>query len=1017
MFVFWRTVCLAQTARASSNKLRERGGALLHYFAILRRFVCACSIGSSAASEVSLARFPLYLFLVVFFYCAPSTGVAAQTQTFTIPAQDVTGALAEFSSVSGQQFVFNPRDLAGRKSGKVTNEANPDRALLELLEGSGLAVETITPQLKRVVVRGPAAEPQGFGVAPAPSGDDAPTVYVRGTRNALRAALWQQRASKAVRDIVVAEDIARLPDTNIAEAMQRMSGVQISRDGGEGSQVMVRGLSQVGVLFNGREVFSDTHRGLDLGALATEAFSQISLKKTASADTVEGGVGGIIELRTWEPFDFKTDVATFTVRENRYDLTEQSRHQVSGLLSRRSAGDHGELGFLVEAASNPSAGRVDTVGIEPFTRRSDLLTFDEPSSNAPSAEAVLTPHGAGNSVETLRRLRTNALAVVQWRGNNGLDMKMELDQFGLRSHRDAQVLYANGGPMTATPGHPFTMDSNGVVTSGAYSAVIVVVPNNYWDWTENFDQAAITGKWRFLSNSKLSFDLSRTRSDRTLAYGGLGIVTAYQDNQLDFDLRSPLPSLTLTGPNLSDPADYVVQQASNWHLKAVGVMSAARVDADLGLDGAGLFKSVKFGGRLTRQTVESTSGSRSHMPGAAPVAVFSGVAEPMAISNFFAGRAGGQVFGAGALGAPSSLVRDTAAICRALGDPICRISDDPSQRYAALETTGAFYVSADLGFRMWGVDVSGEVGVRYVRAKLRIDGVLSNGDVLSPLESVSRRADLLPSANLYADLTPKVRLRLSTSSQIMRPDFDNLSPDFHLSFTGLNNSPVGSAGNPDLAPVKAGSWDVSIERYGDSTSRAYLTVFSKRVTGFIENDVQTEEVSFLDTGGSAIPVARPRSTGVGHVLGAELGFQSLLPRLPGIGEGLGLIGNLTWTSSRGPGPIAGSSLPLLGMSPLSGTFQIYYEHASIHARLAYTYRGAYLDTVNGVGSGFLPVYSNAFGTLDASIAKDLGRRTEIRFEITNISRPAIRSHFDSANEPRFFNVYDRVIGIGLHVKL
>jgi len=993
MLVFWRAVRLAQTGR--STRVKRRGQA----------------VGVRVPAHLAKVTSWVCAFLIALFGCLPSAGVAAQKDIYNIPAQDLTGALAEFSSASGQQFVFDPRDLAGRKSAKVTNEPNADRALAELLEGSGLTVETITPRLKRIVVYRASPEPQGFQAPPSGGDETPPTLYVRGTRNALKSALWQQKSSKAVRDIVVAEDIARLPDMNIAEALQRMSGVQISRSNGEGSEVLVRGLSQVGVLLNGRQVFSDTRRGFDLGVLATEAFSQISLKKTSSADAVEGGVGGIIELRTWEPFDFKTDVANFTVRRHEYDLAGQSRIQMSGLWSRRRAGDHGELGFLIEAARNPSAGRIDTVGIEPFTRRSDLL--------GAAGDSVLAPHGAGNSAEMTRRLRTSVLAVAQWRGNNGLDAKMEWDHFSVNSRQDAQVLYANDGPMTASPNYPFTTNEDGVVTSGAYGNIILNVANNSSDWAENLDQAAISGKWRFLSNSILTFDLSQTRSDQRDAYYGLGIGTrySYQDNELVFDLRRPVPSLALTGPNLSDPADYMVVQAASWRLKATGAMSAARVDADLGLNGAELLKRIKFGARLTRQTVATSSGGRSHLPGDVPVAVFSGAAEPMVAPHFFAGRAGAQLFGAGALGAPASLIRDTASICRALNDTVCWISDDPSQAYTAMETTASFYINADLGFRVWDVDVSSEIGARYIRTNLRVDGVLSNGNALSPLESVNQRTDLLPSANIYADLSPNVRLRVSTSSQIMRPDFDSLSPDFHFNYTGLNGSPVGWSGNPDLAPLKAASLDVSVERYTGSTSHAYLTLFSKRITGFIQNTVQTEDVSFLHLVVPTIPVARPRNTGAGHVLGAELGFQSLLPRLPWIGEGLGLVGNLTWTSSKAPGPIAGSSLPLLGMSPLSGTFQLYYERASVRARLAYTYRGEYLDTVTGVGSGFSPIYADAFGTLDASIAKDIGPRTEVRFEMNNLSRPIVRSHFGSANEPRFFNVYDRRIGIGVRVKL
>jgi outer membrane receptor protein involved in Fe transport len=127
-------------------------------------------------------------------------------------------------------------------------------------------------------------------------------VVVVGDRASLAAAAQRKRDAIGIVDSVVGDDIARLPDLNVTDALQRITGIQIQRDLGEGASPSIRGLTQMETLLNGREVFTaGTGRNLNFEDMPAEMISGIDVYKSSSAAQLEGGVGGTIDLRTHRP--------------------------------------------------------------------------------------------------------------------------------------------------------------------------------------------------------------------------------------------------------------------------------------------------------------------------------------------------------------------------------------------------------------------------------------------------------------------------------------------------------------------------------------------------------------------------------------------------------------------------------------------------------------------------------------------------------------------------------------------
>ena len=186
-------------------------------------------------------------------------------------------------------------------------------------------------------------------------------ILVVGKRASLASAQEIKRDKMEIVDSVVADDINKLPDINVTDALSRITGVQILRDRGEGAGVAIRGLTQMETLLNGREVFTaGSGRTLDFADIPSEMLAGIDVYKTSSANHIEGGVGGTIDLRTHRPFDFKGRQLLGSARVIHGDLVDKEEPQFSTLLSDRwQTESFGEFGALVNFAYQRRAWRED----------------------------------------------------------------------------------------------------------------------------------------------------------------------------------------------------------------------------------------------------------------------------------------------------------------------------------------------------------------------------------------------------------------------------------------------------------------------------------------------------------------------------------------------------------------------------------------------------------------------------------------------------------------------------------
>ena len=290
-----------------------------------------------------------------------NAAAAAQDAKLSLQAQPMSDALRSVAQKTGESILFTPESVEGLKAPAISGDMDARKAVSMLTAGTDL--EVVSDGSSGLIVRRPfmrrAVEqaPQTAGGAPAP----VEAVVVNGFRSSLEQSLDMKRQSLDVSDSILAEDIAKFPDLNVSESLQRIPGITLARDQGEGRQISVRGLNSTftRVRINGMEALATTGsedisgganrgRSFDFNVFASELFSQLTVHKTASAEVEEGSLGATVDLHTAHPFD-KPGFTLVTSGQAGYnDLSGNFNPRFAGLISDTFMG--GRLGVLVSAA-------------------------------------------------------------------------------------------------------------------------------------------------------------------------------------------------------------------------------------------------------------------------------------------------------------------------------------------------------------------------------------------------------------------------------------------------------------------------------------------------------------------------------------------------------------------------------------------------------------------------------------------------------------------------------------------
>lgn len=373
-------------------------------------------------------------------------------------------------------------------------------------------------------------------------------VIVTGVRQALTSAMDEKRDASGVVDVINAEDIGKFPDTNLAESLQRIPGVSINREGGEGKFVTVRGFGPGFnvVTLNGRQLTSENiNRDFEFDTLASEMVSSIVVNKTGSALTDSGGIGSVIDLQTPRPFDVGNKVAG-TVKYSYETLAEEGSPQASILYSGNFADDtlgvlfaynHFERESTVNRVTNANWARVEAdSGSNLYPDASELR------SNANPEGRLYLPQNHFIQVQRDKRTRDNANLVLQFAPTEDLTLTADVlySEFELLRDQNMLVHWFGSRP----DWRDVVADENGTVThfiADRREGEGVVQATEFNAIKENRKSNTLVGGlnlgWNITDTLSLSVDAYRSESeyDDPMGFGNSQVTMGYR-NRLTWDL-------------------------------------------------------------------------------------------------------------------------------------------------------------------------------------------------------------------------------------------------------------------------------------------------------------------------------------------------------------------------------------------------------------------------------------------------------------------------------------------------
>jgi TonB-dependent receptor len=974
--------------------------------------------------------------------------------------------------------------------------------------------------------------------ASAPAAQQLQSVVVTGQRAALQSAQKIKQNSEDIVDGVVAEEAGKLPDKSITEVLQRVVGVTIDRNRSrgdpehfsvEGSGIQVRGLSWGSSTLNGRESFSAGWPGRELswGDVPPELMSAVIVHKNPPAELIEGGVSGQVDLRTALPFDYKDKKAVLSLSDNYNELGHKNSPGISGLYSRRWDAESGQWGALVDLSFNQTNSRNDTVQLDAFYPRTDIV----------NGQTVWAPKSASWRTNTSQTDRGGIYGALQWKKN---DLESSLTYFhsAYKTFETENALFSGVEDAYKSKILNPVVGSNGVLQSGTYTypsgglgannfaagGLGFQADTGYSDRRSQTRELAWNLKWKLNDRWALQQDAQWVHATDTNEGGVVTLGTFVPSMDIDTTGSPVRIGFNQAARDfLADPGNYYMNFMMPSKSKAEGDLYAWRGDASLKFDDP-VLRDLRFGVRLTDRKVThiDASGSgwysiatpwnvkQTSVPGQ-PASKTDGQGW-QSLSNFgyfsdpryaaivpVTSYGFGNFFN-GKVGTPPTLVVPTNDFVRGYPDNYqsllaikslqCQDGNqaygttndcsqagadwkplaydgDPANTSRQREQTQAAYGSLRFGFDDWRYPTEGNVGVRLVRTRTVAHGYTvfkptydSNsppevprfGPINSPVDAENTYTDVMPSLNLKMELTDKLQARLAFAQAMYRPGFGDLSEYITLNqnVTSSNGAVQNitytgkDTGNVNLKPIRANNYDLSLEWNPRSGSSLTGAVFYKQVKDIILPAAYTRSYTDLAGNPQSFLITAPDNVAKGNVAGLEIAGMTYFDHLPVVenllpewAKGFGISANYTYLDSKqklyhpfnqkycpSSGSFNNSSLSLYGCDtnglpfdslPIqylsSNAFNVafLYDKGPLSARLAYSWRGRFLQGVNvngtqgsdgtsadparngahDVGWG-LPTWQEATGQWDAGVDYRFTDNLSFSFAATNLTDIVVR---------------------------
>jgi iron complex outermembrane receptor protein len=864
-------------------------------------------------------------------------------------------------------------------------------------------------------------------------------VIVKGLRASMQRSMDVKRSAYGVVDAIQAEDMGKFPDQNLAESLQRITGVSIDRSEGEGQFVTVRGFGPQfnTVLINGRRLATDNQgREFSFDTLASELVSGVQVHKTNPGSQQSGGIGSTIDIHTARPMDTAGFKVAGSVKAAYDSNSNNTSPQGSVLMSHSS--DDDKFAWLVSVSHQKRQARLNEVQIDGW-----LLNTNIPNEQlSTTADNIFVPRNYDQRVRFDERTRTGGTLVLQYRPTNDLQLSMDY----LASTFDVKT-------DSTSMGHWFTSSNlENVLTDINGTAIQFEQKIGHatdfhartFDRPSKLKAVGLNIDWQASDSLEMNFDVSLSDAsikDTQGAANALSLIGYLSRSRFDHSSNNILPSISGfqtadasiidAQGNTSGVSDYLdpangrahVMLRRGWNIR--DDLDQYRIDANWDGDLEHI-SDILFGVLYTSQTKQN---QRWDNEANGLHCTFCGYFDSPDIPDSFQTIFdAGDDFLSGISGSeniPSQWLQHDGELLFDFLEQSSKIS------LAALPGNNSFtineqyiasYIQVDFSVELGDMLLTAQSSLRYEDTKITASGMEANlleltildqtelGQVTGtahPEEIESNYSNWLPSLSLKLELNEDLVARLATSRSLTRPTMSQMSPSLALNTTRQGGDLRASSGNPGLQPYESSNLDLALEWYYAQSSHLSASYFRKKVDNFIVSTISNltfNEVTDPSTGDdpnapdendqiAKFDLTEPINGETATVDGWEFSIQHDFPQ-----SGFGILANMTMVNSNAELDRMNitQKFALTGLSD-SQNLIVYYEKEPIQIRLAWNNRDGFLQSLVQIQGGE-PTFVERYHQLDISASYAFNDHVSIFMEGINITGETLIKHGRYANQ-------------------
>lgn len=749
--------------------------------------------------------------------------------------------------------------------------------------------------------------------------DNVEEVLITGIKASMQRAMDIKRDAKGVVEAISAEDIGKFPDTNLAESLQRISGVSIDRQNNEGSKITVRGFGSDFnlITLNGRQMPTNgSSRSFEFSDLAAETVSGVEVYKTFGATRASGGIGALVNIKTARPLDnpgLKGSIGAKAVMDTTNEVGDDITPEISGIFSDTFADD--TFGIAISGSYQERDNRAVNADIANW--RNDInfqkavadagATVNVADNRTDKTGHVYYPRNFGYGIEDFHRERTNGQLVLQYAPIDTLKTTLDYtySKVDLTAINTGVGIYYNDSGSDA---RDVVIDENGTITK-LTAAGDDFASNIRLNTSETENKSfGFNAEWEATDNLSFSFDAHKSTNEN----GGVGrghnaflILAAASIDRKTYDATAgaDIPYMHVTfrpdGPGIVNGMPTAASYDSLFGEANLNINKSEveqyQIDGTFDTNADTGITSINFGAGQS----EIANRWRGYSTGQLPAGWYGGNANLFPDEVFKQENLNGLTpsFSGGGSNVPFYHSWDFETNVQVLengkwknpvqwvwgsGASNCNpcvmrpdLAGNPVNDHLVTEETTSAYVEFNSAGDLVGMPLNITTGLRYESTDIEANSFQQDPKSIvwinqtewslilneeSSYTSVGGDYDVfLPSFDAGLDISDDVVGRFSYSKSITRPTLNKMIGTTSVTSRPKPGERTGTAGNPDLKPFMADNFDLSAEWYYDEASYVSAGFFLKQVDDFIVDVITEKEVGNLRDPSQGLRAAQARA--------------------------------------------------------------------------------------------------------------------------------------------------------------